>query len=665
MQRIFLSFICVLCSVFLIAQVPQKFSYQGIARDLSGNPLPNQSIGLQISILESSANGTEVYQETHVVTTSNLGLFNVQIGGGTVVSGEFEDINWEDEDHFIRIEMDENGGSNYQLLGTSQLLSVPYALHAGNGSHWNENGGDLNYTDGSVVIGNDQVNPSALLELSSSDKGLLLPRVELVESSDASPLQSHVEGMVVYNTATINDVCPGYYINDGTKWIGMQKALDIIEDLEDSVDELERQIPIKRAVIIAGQSNTTWGAGQAVIPDFSGKGLSQLGRLDVNLQVVPLTFYGTYQNSRNVNGGSFGSIFLYHYYNQLKNDYPNRDIQLLLIPAGAGASGWAASQYPGNSWRTDASYLSDMVTRIKWAKSNGYQIDAFLWHQGETDAISQTVNYKDIVKNFIRSMRDYAGNEKLPFILGEMVYSWVASNPLFGPYQEILNEISTEVPYTKTVNASGLTLADAIHFDAQAHVELGQRYFDQYLEAINNDAPSNYTPPSNGEYLVYNFDSSNGLVFPDIFSAIHFGDNPTDTRYSRLGDIWKYKNEDGYYHFKLEVVNGNGVNGGVFEWKQKINPFGLSEQNFEDKSGSIILNNTIGLNTTGGQGFSSLAYDSPVNSGSFTTLFHADTRASLNFWWFPIGQVANFGNRIPLLESNDTVTHVRLYCVKE
>ena len=388
-----------------------------------------------------------------------------------------------------------------------------------------------------------------------------------------------------------------------------------------------------------------------------------MGRFNFNLDVIPLTFYGTYHHSRFEIGGSFGSIFLNHYYDDLKAQYPNREIQLMLVPCGAGASAWSAQQYPTNSWRTDGPYFQDLIARIKWLKNNGYEIDALLWHQGESDAIGQTVNYKDIIKNFIQSVRDYTGKEDLPFILGEMVHSWVDSSPTFAPYQQIINEIADEVPFTRTVKTEGLTLGDAIHFDAKAHVDLGQLYFDEFLLSADNAAPTNYEEAAPGEYLVYNFNSAEGAFFPDIFSAINFGDDPTDNTYSRLGDIWKYKNDDAYYRFKLEVVNGVGIEGGVFEWKQKINPFGLSERSFEDRAASIVLQNTIGIDTSGPQGFKSLVYDAPIEPTSFTTLFHADTRDI--FWWFAIGQVTNFGNLIPIIETNNTVNHVRLYCIKE
>lgn len=147
----------------LAAQAPQAFNYQGVARSLSGAPLPDRDIGLRIAILRGAATGAEAYSETHSVTTNNLGLFHIEIGQGEPVNGLFEGINWGAGAYFVQVEMDENGGSNYQLIGTSQLLSVPYALYAeqsGNASFWRassaNNGNSIYYDRGNVIIGRDQ-----------------------------------------------------------------------------------------------------------------------------------------------------------------------------------------------------------------------------------------------------------------------------------------------------------------------------------------------------------------------------------------------------------------------------------------------------------------------------------------------------------------------------
>lgn len=112
------------------AQVPQSFKYQAVVRDGSGDIITDQQVGLQVSILQGSTSGTAVYVETHPPTTNGFGLINLKIGKGTVVSGDFSMIDWGNDSYFIKIEIDATGGTSYTEMGTSQLLSVPYALHA-------------------------------------------------------------------------------------------------------------------------------------------------------------------------------------------------------------------------------------------------------------------------------------------------------------------------------------------------------------------------------------------------------------------------------------------------------------------------------------------------------------------------------------------------------
>ncbi len=109
---------------------PQKFNYQGVARNSSGVTLSNQNISIKVQILDSDSS-TIVYEEIHSATTNQFGLFSLQIGGGVVNSGLFASIQWGSGRKFIRTFVDLTGGTNHQLMGTSQLLSVPYALQAG------------------------------------------------------------------------------------------------------------------------------------------------------------------------------------------------------------------------------------------------------------------------------------------------------------------------------------------------------------------------------------------------------------------------------------------------------------------------------------------------------------------------------------------------------
>jgi len=116
--------------IFAIAQAPQKINFQSILRNSSGEVVGNRSVSLKITILSGTINGSSDYSETHAKTTDASGLISIQIGMGTLVSGVFNSINWGNLAHFIKLEADFIGGSNYVVLGTQELMSVPYALYA-------------------------------------------------------------------------------------------------------------------------------------------------------------------------------------------------------------------------------------------------------------------------------------------------------------------------------------------------------------------------------------------------------------------------------------------------------------------------------------------------------------------------------------------------------
>ncbi len=133
MRNLFFLAMLVLVSTTVTAQPPQKFNYQGVARMANGSPIASQAIGLRISILEGSSSGTPVYVETHTATTNQFGLYNVAIGGGSVVSGSMAGITWGTGDKYVKVEIDPAGGTSYTDLGSAQLLSVPYAIYSGTG----------------------------------------------------------------------------------------------------------------------------------------------------------------------------------------------------------------------------------------------------------------------------------------------------------------------------------------------------------------------------------------------------------------------------------------------------------------------------------------------------------------------------------------------------
>ena len=178
----------------LLAQVPQSFNYQAVVRDGGGNIISNTQIGMRISILQGSTSGTAVCIEEYTISTNDFGLVTLAIG--IVNTTDFGSIDWSADSYFVKVEIDQAGGTDYIDMGTTQLLSVPYALHANtvenitevDGSITNEiqdlsnsvNGNDvtINITDGTgttfSIDDGDSDNTNELQTLEFSNDTLSL-----------------------------------------------------------------------------------------------------------------------------------------------------------------------------------------------------------------------------------------------------------------------------------------------------------------------------------------------------------------------------------------------------------------------------------------------------------------------------------------------------------
>jgi hypothetical protein len=157
------------------AQVPQKMNYQAVLRNANNNLIINTTVGIKISILSNS--NTIAYSESHTATTNENGLVTLEIGGGTPLLGTFASINWASGTYSVKTETDPTGGTNYSITGTSQLLSVPYALYAANnggGSNspqWATNGNNIsNSNSGNVSIGT--TIPQSKLTVKSTNRSV-------------------------------------------------------------------------------------------------------------------------------------------------------------------------------------------------------------------------------------------------------------------------------------------------------------------------------------------------------------------------------------------------------------------------------------------------------------------------------------------------------------
>ena len=131
MRKIYLFItMLVLCVASVFAQAPEKFSYQAVVRNASNQLVTNANVGVRVSVLQGSTYGAAVYVETHTVTTNANGLLTLEIGDGTVQNGSVANIDWGNGPYFLKTEIDPNGGTNYSVTSTQQMLSVPYALYA-------------------------------------------------------------------------------------------------------------------------------------------------------------------------------------------------------------------------------------------------------------------------------------------------------------------------------------------------------------------------------------------------------------------------------------------------------------------------------------------------------------------------------------------------------
>ncbi len=172
MKRISTFLFAILMAYSLFAQSPEKMSYQAVVRDINGNLITDATINMQISILQGSASGTAVYVETQSVLTNKNGLLSIEIGMGDVLSGTFSAINWSAGPYFLKTETDPEGGTNYTITGISELLSVPYALHAKTAESVTETDPVFSSSPAADVTQDDIVNLDNLSGVNTGDQDI-------------------------------------------------------------------------------------------------------------------------------------------------------------------------------------------------------------------------------------------------------------------------------------------------------------------------------------------------------------------------------------------------------------------------------------------------------------------------------------------------------------
>jgi N-acetylneuraminic acid mutarotase len=195
MKTITTVFVFLLVFTTCFSQSPPAFQYQAILRTDDGNPVINTAVSLKISILSDTIQNAIFYAESQNTVTDNFGRISLQVGKGTVLTGDFSDILWESGQIFIKVEFDPVGGSNFQLLGKSQLLSVPYALYANQSGNVLVAGPGINITGNTISNIGDLSAGNELQILSKIGNNISLnPGGGGVTDSDNQTLVSTVNG---------------------------------------------------------------------------------------------------------------------------------------------------------------------------------------------------------------------------------------------------------------------------------------------------------------------------------------------------------------------------------------------------------------------------------------------------------------------------------------
>ena len=238
---LFINFLFILL-FFSVAQNP-AFTYQAVVRNVDGKLVNSATIGARISVMHNAPNGTMVYSETHMATTSAQGLATFRVGGGTVVSGSLQNIDWGDGSYFLKSEIDINGGTNYTLTSSQQILGVPLA-------HYAQTAGNLPQFDYHAL-------PDTPIVVSHfiNDAGYLTHYDETQELSFSNDTLFLTGGSYV--------VLP--IPNPNT-----DSLTNIIDSLSDVLYSMHRAPKVQTLSFVAIDSNNAEGAGEVVFEGLNG-----------------------------------------------------------------------------------------------------------------------------------------------------------------------------------------------------------------------------------------------------------------------------------------------------------------------------------------------------------------------------------------------------------
>jgi len=225
-KRIFITFAFAFIGSLSFAQSPSKMSFQAVIRNNSNNLVVNSPVGMRISILQGSSSGPATYVETHVPSTNANGLATFEIGGGTIISGTFNGIDWSNGPYFVKTETDPTGGTSYTITGTTQILSVPYSLYslkaesaenvpANVGAFFNDAGYLTTEVDGSTSNELQTISRTGTTVSLSNGGGSYQDSVNVYTAGNGI----NITGTTISSNAiTVGDIKHGFQMADHNGW---------------------------------------------------------------------------------------------------------------------------------------------------------------------------------------------------------------------------------------------------------------------------------------------------------------------------------------------------------------------------------------------------------------------------------------------------------------
>ncbi|MBK9983902.1 MAG: tail fiber domain-containing protein [Saprospiraceae bacterium] len=201
------SLLALFISQGIMAQAPQSFNYQAVARDQSGNVITG-NVNVRFSLHEDNTGGSVRYKETNQTTTTTQGVFSMAIGSGTVVSGSMSDIDWANHQYFLEVELKADGNTNYTSMGTTQLLSVPYAMYAAKSGTTLDAGNGIEIQNNTITNTGDLSSDNELQTLDVNGNQLSISNGNTVTLPTGTTYMEGAGIDINGNTISANDISP-------------------------------------------------------------------------------------------------------------------------------------------------------------------------------------------------------------------------------------------------------------------------------------------------------------------------------------------------------------------------------------------------------------------------------------------------------------------------